>query len=117
MRTTRTQPVAAARAELKLVLNGISALRAGSGERLAQDEVKQDTHTVGNEKGHERPQDRAHCTALRVTTDIPKDEQIGASPHTCQETEQWPRPCCQGMPLVNEGNIEIPLRGDECDHR
>src|ERR1700724_1323337 len=53
--TTRTQLVAAARAEVEPRLDGIPTLRADAAARLPQQEVKNDAQSVGNNKGHDRP--------------------------------------------------------------
>jgi len=70
LRTTRAQFVVASRAEVESGLDGVPTLRASTAQRLPQDEVKNNTQSIGNNNGHNRPKDRAHAAAFRVAVDI-----------------------------------------------
>jgi hypothetical protein len=84
LRTARAQFVTAARAEVESRLNGVPTLRAGTVQRLPQDEEKNDAKRVGNKNGHNRPKQGAHAAAFRVAVDVSNEQQIAATSNAGQ---------------------------------
>jgi hypothetical protein len=57
-------------------LDGVSTLRTGAAQWLAQNKVKKDAEKVGNQNGHNRPKEGAHPAPFRVAVDIADQQQI-----------------------------------------
>lgn len=115
LRAARTELVVTTGAEIEFLLYCISALWAATSQRLPQDEVENDTQSVGNENGHNRPQDRAHATAFGVAVDVTNEQQKTAEHDADQETQQRPRPCGGRIMLVGQGDVKYELHADEPD--
>src|SRR5215469_2127276 len=87
---SRQQRVPALRAEVEPLLHPFTALRTIPGQRLAQQEVRQEADTIRNEDDQQRPQYLPHVAALRVLIHVPDQQQVCRCRRSRSNTDQQP---------------------------
>src|SRR5690242_4436140 len=117
LRTARAELAVAARAEIKSRLDGIFTLRADVTARLPQEEVKNDSQSVGNNNGHDRPKRRAHPTSFRVAVYVADEQQVAGAGKTGPQAQQRSPPRRRSTRMSPQRRIEEDLGDDKCDSR
>jgi hypothetical protein len=76
--------------EIETALHRCITLRTAALEGLAQNQIKDDAETVGNQNGDHRPQHPVHTPARGVAVHVDDKEEIAGEYSSRKETKQTP---------------------------
>jgi len=117
LRANRGELIAALRAEGESGVHDMAASGAGGLQCLPQYKVENDAQCVGNNYGHNRPQDRAHAAPPGVAVYVADEQQITTHHQADQKSEQRPRPGGRTIGFAANEEIKRDLRSYERNPR